>query len=203
MQKPTYHHGNLKAALLSVALDHVRQYGADKISLRALARDLGVSQTAPYRHFADKDALLAELAAEGFNLLAQALQPATQTAQHDPVSAMEQAGASYVKFALTHPEHYRLMFGSAHFHDRCFPGLDRTTEQSYDAILQIIEAGISQGVFRAAATELLALSAWSTVHGLASLLIDELIDQSRVEDNEQLIKAIANTLMQGILTPPT
>src|SRR5436190_24145857 len=97
----TYHHGNLRPALLAGAAKILEKEGVTALSLREAARRAGVSHNAPYRHFADRDALLAALAAEGFQMLGEAMRA------HDG----REMGEAYVRFALAHPERFRLMFG--------------------------------------------------------------------------------------------
>ena len=105
-----YHHGNLRKAILAQARLHLRECGPDKISLRALARDVGVSQTAPYRHFQDKTDLLASLAAEGFDLLYYAVMEATESCKNS-AEKLVAAGRAYVCFARKNADLYKLMFG--------------------------------------------------------------------------------------------
>src|SRR5262245_57949686 len=104
-EKP-YHHGNLKAELLAAASALLDEGGAGAVSLRAAARRAGVSATAPYRHFADKEVLLAAVAAEGFRAFGAALTAAASNPT--PLAAM---GLAYVRFALAHRGLFRLMFG--------------------------------------------------------------------------------------------
>ena len=136
VQVQPYHHGNLKQALLDKALDHLRLHGPDKISLRALARDVGVSQTAPYRHFADKTALLAALAAEGFRRLYKVSHSDT-AADDSAAEALQKSGKAYIYFALDNPELYRLMFGPMLSPDDDFAELE--------ALLVLLEQQIGEG----------------------------------------------------------
>src|SRR5215510_14578577 len=92
-----YHHGNLRQALLDQALIGLRKHGAENSSLRDLARGIGVSQAAPYRHFPDKDSLLAQLAALGYRELAQAMRAALDQAGSAGTSGLQAAGVSYVQ----------------------------------------------------------------------------------------------------------
>src|SRR5919206_2322086 len=97
----TYHHGNLRPALLRTAAKTLEKEGLGALSLRELARRAGVSHNAPYRHFPDRDSLLAALAAEGFEMLGDALEKRPR----------REMGEAYVEFALAHPQRFRLMFG--------------------------------------------------------------------------------------------
>ena len=105
-----YHHGNLRRALLDEALATIRAEGVDGLTLREIGARLGVSRTALYRHFADKRALLAAVATEGFRTLRQQLVAAWEEGGRGR-AAFEAMGVAYVRFAVANPSHYRVMFG--------------------------------------------------------------------------------------------
>jgi AcrR family transcriptional regulator len=150
----TYHHGALRPALLEAAGDILETDGVGALSLREAARRAGVSHSAPYRHFPDRDSLLAALAAEGFALLDEEL-------KNRPEGHM---GLGYVEFALGRPQRFRLMFGGQlRYHDH--PELRARAEASYVG-LQRTFAELGDDAPMAAA------AAWSLVHGLASLILD-------------------------------
>ncbi len=102
-----YHHGNLRKALLERAAEVIAESGIEALSLRALARDLGVSHAAPRAHFADRQALLGELAKEGFRLCVDAMRAGADAAGPDPVARYRALGRSYVQFALDQPSYFR------------------------------------------------------------------------------------------------
>ena len=102
-----YHHGNLREALLERATEVIAEQGVEALSLRGLARDLGVSHAAPSRHFADRGALLAELAKDGFRRAVQAMNAEAAAAGDDPVARYRALGRSYVRFACEQPACFR------------------------------------------------------------------------------------------------
>ncbi len=104
-----YHHGNLRQALLERAAQVIAEQGLEGLSLRALARDLGVSHAAPRRHFADRDALIAELAKEGFRRVVEAMNAGADAAGPDPVARYRALGRSYVRFAQEDPAFFRAL----------------------------------------------------------------------------------------------
>ena len=104
-----YHHGNLREALLERAAEVITEHGVEAVSLRGLARDLGVSHAAPGRHFADRQALLAELAKEGFRRSVQAMNAGAEAAGADPVARYRALGRSYVRFAREQPSYFRAL----------------------------------------------------------------------------------------------
>lgn len=167
----SYHHGDLRRALIDAASKQLVQLGPDKLSLRALARDVGVSQTAPYRHFSDKTALLAALAAVGFELLYEQSHAAAQT-EVDARRRLLVAGRAYIAFALENPELYRLMFGPMIPQDYDCQELKEAGNRALQVILDISIDGIQHGEFVVTDPLAIANSTWALVHGLSSLLID-------------------------------
>jgi AcrR family transcriptional regulator len=154
----TYHHGDLRAALVSAALDLLESGGAAALSLRAAARACGVSAMAPYRHFASKEDLLEAVAARGFEQLAADLEAADAAA--DGKAALAAQGAAYVAFACRHPALFRLMFTRP-----C-----RVSDQGRAYRILARRAAALAGP--AWPAEDLTLAAWSLVHGLAALILD-------------------------------
>src|SRR4051794_24052197 len=109
-KKSTYHHGDLRSALLQTATDMVAKEGTGAVSLRDLAQRVGVTHAAPYRHFKDKDALFATLAEEGFRLLREAMILERDRAGYDALPRLIATGVGYVRFATSHPGHFKVMF---------------------------------------------------------------------------------------------
>ena len=162
VEQPSYHHGDLRAALVAAGMRQLGGEGAGDLSLRGVARAVGVSATAVYRHFPDKDALLSAIAEEGFRLLGQAQRAAFGAARGAGGRAFQASGSAYVRFALANPALFRLMFARP----------TAASRQSDAAAFLRENSAISAppGVDR----ELFALQAWSLVHGLAMLMLDGL-----------------------------
>lgn len=169
----TYHHGNLRQALLDIAIDEIRAHGVEKLSLRALARALGVSQTAPYRHFSDKNTLLAELAANAFNDLAASVLTRIN-ADNDTLKNMVAAGRAYIEFGLNNPEKYRLMFGLGIENRENYEFLATAGNSAFEVFTNLIYQGQQQGVITSESAGLLANACWSSLHGFVLLSIDGL-----------------------------
>lgn len=164
-----YHHGDLRNALIDAGLAALEADEGAELSLRALARALGVSANAVYRHFADKDALLSALAAEGFRRFAAEQAEALAQSADDPVAT----GLGYVHFAQRHPALFRLMFGR--FTRACDNAeLQQAALAAFEQLLQGSRPGdapTSPGAVDEA-TMLRALARWSLVHGLSHLLLE-------------------------------
>lgn len=167
-----YHHGDLRAACIRAARELLEETGDSELSMRAVARRAGVSATAPYRHFADREALVSAVAAEGYRELAADL----GSAQPSPTSPedLEPIGVAYVRFALDHPALFRVMFA-----EPCDPNSPErvAATQAINAYLHHIIAA----TLPAADTAATATTLWALVHGLAFLLLDGKLDPSTPE----------------------
>lgn len=195
-EKVAYHHGNLRHTLVSKAVEIVANGGIEQLSLRALAREIGVSQAAPYRHFADKEALLAAIAAEGREKLATAMQQAMGDIPADPSGALRRGGRAYIEFASSNPETYRFMYQMK------AKGLIEDKEcagDAFDLLRQTLEAGIAAGVFKPFDQQAALLACWSLVHGYAQLLIDGVVEPGEQTIVEQF-QALGMVFNQGIFS---
>lgn len=169
--KVRYHHGNLRVALVEAGLQLVEETGIEALTLREAARQAGVSQTAPYRHFADKEALLAAVAAAGFKELQRALSEAAAGIE-GANRRLQRLGRTYVHFALDHPGLFRLMFGAGIGDKQSYPLLQQAAQAAYALLEDVMRAYLGCSHDTPAAT----VAAWSLVHGLASLLLDQQFD---------------------------
>jgi AcrR family transcriptional regulator len=176
-----YHHGNLRRALLDEALATIRSDGVNGLTLREIGARLGVSRTALYRHFADKGALLAAVATEGFRMLHQELVAAWEGGGGGG-EAFQAMGLAYVRFAVANQAHYRVMFG-AFIEPEADPELATEARRAFQALQDALAALQRDGVVRGDDTVLMARYVWSVVHGVAMLAIDrKLCDEGRVEE---------------------
>ncbi|MDK2777184.1 MAG: TetR/AcrR family transcriptional regulator [Pseudomonadota bacterium] len=197
-----YHHGNLREALLHAAVLAIREKGPENLSLRAVARRVGVSQTAPYRHFADKNDLLAELARQTFDELT-----AVTSAHISPGTSAEDnlfsAGEAYIRYAISNPEKYRLVFGNTIANRQSYPQLCDSGNRSFTVLVELIESGIRSGEFTRAEPRLLANLCWSSIHGFASLCIDGIFD--RIEHSwplDDMIRSQVRLTIRAITAAP-
>lgn len=180
MTEKSYHHGDLRVALIEAGMAVLRAGG--DLSLRALARAVGVSATAVYRHFPDKDALLKALAAEAFRVLAEDQRAASEAAGGG-LAGFGATGAAYVRFALRNPALFRLVF--AH------PALSEEADRDDNAMAMLranAEAFAPAGTDARVAT----LQAWSLAHGLAVLMLD-----GHVSADDAVIDAVIDARMLG------
>jgi AcrR family transcriptional regulator len=172
MTKKNYHHGQLRSALIQTATEMIAQGGLADLTMRSLGQRLGVSRTAPYRHFADKTALLCAVAATGFDQLTGSYQRITRDVSLDGPTRLKKIGMAYVEFALKNRGAYRLMFGhEITRHDRT-PELLAAAERTFSEFLKAVTDFKDDLDLAGDQVNLVAITAWSTVHGLATLLID-------------------------------
>lgn len=199
--RETYHHGNLRRALLDAALRLVQTESPKALTLRAVARLAGVSQTAPYRHFADKDALLAAVAEEGFRDMAAAMRQAI--AVHDePLARFRALGLTYVEFAAGHPLHFRLMFGRELADRAAQPSLAEAASETFALLTESVIECQRSGLVREGNPDHLAVAAWSTVHGLAALVVNGQLEQRRSMTTQGLADMVTATLYLGLAEHP-
>lgn len=163
-----YHHGDLRVALLTEGIALIQDSGPEGLTLRKLAERLGVSAMAPYRHYPDKEALLAAIAADGFRQLKTRLEAAEQSSS-TASSPLLAEGIAYVQFALDCPAIFRLMFGATRPQGQ-YAELDAARTGAFDVLLRQIP-GTATSNERAAK----ARGCWALVHGLALLLLDGLL----------------------------
>ncbi|WP_327381304.1 TetR/AcrR family transcriptional regulator [Streptomyces sp. NBC_01207] len=179
-----YHHGNLREALLARAEDVLATSGADSLSLRALARDLGVSHAAPGRHFRDRQALLDALAVGGFTRLNARLRAAVD--EPGPVTGrLARMGRAYIDFAVAHAPLLSLMFTAKHA-DHSSTELRELGHQSLDIAAGLLSLAQQEGVVRAGDPARLAQVAFSVVHGLAALAVGSLLEDTPLDEATDL-----------------
>ena len=178
-----YHHGNLRQALLEAALIILEKEGEAGLGLRDLARAVGVSAAAPYRHFDSRAALLEALAVTGFQRFSAAMEA---VAAGDPPDAMAAMGKTYVLFALSNANLFRLMF-SPQLKKDGRPGLRMAADAAFDTLRHVVGGDMQTGRIK-------ALAAWAKVHGLSILLLDGQIALRAGEDTEALIAEIIGNL---------
>ncbi|MFE1324489.1 TetR/AcrR family transcriptional regulator [Streptomyces sp. NPDC058741] len=159
-----YHHGDLRRAILTAALDVIAADGPSALSLRGLARRAGVSHAAPAHHFKDRAGLLTAIAAEGFGLLATTLREAGD---------LQEAGVRYVRFAREHPAHFQVMFTPEHLRTGDLE-LNTARALAGDALRDAVTAVPAEG--RGADARLAGVAAWSLAHGFATLLLGHNLD---------------------------
>ena len=183
-----YHHGDLRNALLDAARNALEKKGLEGVSLRAVAREAGVSHSAPYRHFPNHDALLVELAVEGFEELRRAISAVAAGSEPRLVDRITGIGAAYMRFVAQKPELMRLMFSSR------LPPLDANPNLRNAADALGTEIGI------AVEDPILGLAVWASAHGLAMLVLKDVADLGQRRSGNTVLPSRAEVLLRSLFT---
>jgi AcrR family transcriptional regulator len=199
--KRPYHHGDLRAALITAALSLIDEHGVKGLALSDAAHLAGVSVAAPYRHFKDKEALLAEIAAEGFAMFRDALARAARSHPDDKVKRLVEMGVAYVDFALQHRSHFKVMWegGVAKAN---YPEMRQNAHQAY----LLLEEAAKDLHPRAhpARQQALVRAAWSVVHGYAMLTLEgELPSHGNEQSARTLLRQSLHLLLDQFAAKAT
>jgi AcrR family transcriptional regulator len=180
MSDRPYHHGNLRAALLEQAERTVRERGLQELSLRELARDVGVSHGAPRRHFPDRQALLDALAEAGFVRLGSELHKAIEAAGTDFPNRLRAMATAYVHFAITDPALLELMFAGKQREPE--GSLHDAGDRAFAVILELIQQGQTSGALEDGDPERIGLIFFSTLQGIAALVTAGMVAAEHADD---------------------
>jgi len=197
-----YHHGNLREALITTALSLISEKGAAGFTIAEAARAAGVSPAAPYRHFKDRDALIADVAARGFEIFAKGLADAWADGQPDAEQAFKRMGEAYLGFAREEPSYFTAMFESG-LSFKAFPLLQEAGDRAFAVLRTACEARVAMmPAERRPPVMMMALHIWSLSHGIAALFARG--DDARRPipmPPEDLLEAAMLIYMDGISGP--
>jgi len=192
-RRSTYHHGDLPRALRDAATRLLAERGSDGLTLREAARLVGVNHAAAYRHFADKRALLAAVAEEGYAKLARDMHGAdAKTAE--PGERLRRIGTAYVAFARADPALFALMTGPRLNEDGRFPSLERALRDGVDALEAPLRDGQAAGLLREGPIEPIALAVLMLIHGYAQMVLSRRVRVAPARIGEYL-----GTLLQPFM----
>ena len=163
-----YHHGNLREALVEAALQLIAERGPGGFAFVELARAAGVSAAAPYRHFRDRNALMAEVARRGYDRLAADLERGWNQGRPDPVAAIEACGQAYLAFARREPAYFAAMFDTTLGFDS-EPELRLAADAAFAVLRRAADAAVATATRNRPPAQMVALHLWSLAHGIASL----------------------------------
>ena len=195
--KSNYHHGDLHASLISAAVEMITQQGIESITMRSLSEWIGVSRTAAYRHFDNKEALLTATAIAGFEQFSAALRTARLNESSDEFSRFKEMGEAYLQFAVENQAYYRLMFGDTVAQQSDL--LSAAAESACDELLFMIETLQENKLITIKAPRIQAIYVWSLMHGLASLIIN---DKLQADDDMPTITTFFNHAIRASLQHP-
>ncbi len=180
-KKKTYHHGDLKNALIKAGVEILAKDGVSGLSLRKVALKAGVSHSAPYAHFVDKQALIAAISTEGFRQLYERVSAVADQYHSQPEKQLIEAAWAYVQFALDDRDRFKVMFSGVLEKEKDYPEFVAESQRNFQLVKMIVEANQASGNLRSGASELVALSAWGIVHGFLMLLLEGQISHAVLE----------------------
>ena len=179
----TYHHGDLKNALIQAGVEILAREGLGGLSLRKVAKQAGVSHAAPYSHFKDKQALIAAISTEGFKELHIQIESVFAAHKDRPESLLVETSWAYLQFALNEPDRFKLMFSSVLEKEKDYPDFVEISRENFKQVVEVVEICQQGNILKAGIANLTAVSVWATVHGLAMLLLEGQISSAVLEQN--------------------
>ena len=196
----SYHHGNLRRAVIDAALGIVAEYGINALTVREVAKRAGVSRTAPYRHFENKDALLAVLAQEGFEKFYVAEADGLRQAPLEPLQRLQALGVACILFAAAQPTYYRLMFNPITVTlDRSrYPELHAAAIKTFEVLVAVVVECQQIQCVKAHDPKQLAQVLWALVHGAAMLIIDGQLDLMGYPPVEEFARLATWSMIAGV-----
>lgn len=196
MARPrSYHHGGLRSALLVATRKMIVEEGHGAISLRKVTKAIGVSHTAPQRHFSGLAGLLAAVAAQGYRELKESMElPATEP----PLRRMQQVGVGYLCFAMEAPNLFRFIYDPALRVHRHLEGLGAASRQTFDYVVATVAACQEVHAVREGDPKLIARFAWSAVHGGAVLALDGQLDAEETLDTSSFAASLTQQIFLGL-----
>jgi AcrR family transcriptional regulator len=180
-KKKTYHHGDLKNALIKAGVEILAKDGVSGLSLRKVASKAGVSHTAPYSHFTDKQALIAAISTEGFRQLYERVSAVAEEYKEKPPSQLVEVAWAYVQFAMDDRDRFKVMFSGVLEKEKEYPEFVTESQRNFQLVKRIVEANQAMGALRSGPSDLVALSAWGIIHGFIMLLLEGQISHTVLE----------------------
>jgi AcrR family transcriptional regulator len=193
MPSKTYHHGDLKNALIKGGVEILSEEGVGGLSLRKVAQRVGVSHNAPYSHFPDKQSLIAAISTEGFKQLYSDLDAVISSYPDDPKRKVQECAWAYVQFAINNTDTFKIMFSGVLEKEKEYPALVEISYKTFGRVVDMVRGCQEAGLFRSAAPELTAVAVWGQIHGIISLVLEGQISRTvldRFELREIILFAV-------------
>ena len=197
MATTPYHHGDLKNALIKAGVRILAKEGVSGLSLRKVAKQAGVSHAAPYSHFADKQALIAAISTEGFKQLYKQI-TSVREAHQDPSALLLETARAYIQFAMNEPDRFKLMFSSVIEKEKDYPEFVEISYENFRQLVSVVETCQQAGLLKSGPSDLMAVSVWSSVHGMIMLIIEGQVSRTVLNkhDIDEILKNTLNLLIQ-------
>ena len=197
MPSKKYHHGDLKNALIKAGVEILAKEGVGGLSLRKVAQRAGVSHSAPYAHFPDKQSLIAAISTEGFNQLYNELEAAIYPHAKSPKKQLVEGAQAYVRFALKNSDTFKIMFSGVLEKEKDYPSFVEISSKTFKLVVEVVQACQNAGVLPTAPANLMAVSVWGQVHGIVSLALEGQISHTLLEKKN--IESIVSFAMDRAL----
>ena len=198
----TYHHGDLKNALIQAGIQLLTEEGVNGLSLRKVAHLAGVTHSAPYAHFKDKQALLAAISTDGYEKVYQLLEQVVTAFPNDPLRQLIEIGWSYVQFGIKEPDHFKITFSASVEKEREYPDLVEATARTFNELRMLILRCQQAGLIEKGDPDLAAITLWSLVHGFVGLIHEGMVSHT-VTDRFPLRKMLILLLNRVLVHPIT
>jgi AcrR family transcriptional regulator len=172
MPSKKYHHGDLENALIKAGVEILAQEGLGGLSLRKVAKRAGVSHSAPYAHFKDRQSLIAAISTEGFKQIYAELDAAVSAHAADPKQQLVEGACAYIQFAMNNMDTFKIMFSGVLEKEKEYPSFVEISRKTFERVVEVVRACQNAGVLRSAPAEVMAVSVWGQVHGVISLALE-------------------------------
>lgn len=187
MPSKKYHHGDLKNALIKAGVEILAKEGLGGLSLRKVAQYAGVSHSAPYAHFPDKQSLIAAISTEGFNQLYAELEAAISTHSKNPKKQLTEGAKAYVRFAEGNTDTFKIMFSGVLEKEKEYPSFVEISSKAFRLVVDVARACQNAGILPKAPADLIAVSIWGQIHGIVSLALEgqvshKVLDKHSIQD---------------------
>lgn len=199
MPSKKYHHGDLKNALIQAGVEILSKEGMEGLSLRKVAQRAGVSHSAPYSHFPDKQSLIAAISTEGFNQLYAELDAAILAYPKNPKKQLQQGIQAYVQFALNNTDTFKIMFSGVLEKEKEYPAFVEISSKTFRRVVDVVRACQEAGILSSTPSEMMAVAVWGQVHGIVSLALEGQISHS-VLDSHEIQDVVAFAVEQMVLS---
>jgi AcrR family transcriptional regulator len=198
MTTKSYHHGDLKNALIQAGVEILSREGLEGLSLRKVAQRAGVSHNAPYSHFPDKQSLIAAISTEGFKQLYEGLDAAISSYPDDPKRQLQEGAWAYVQFAMDNTDTFKIMFSGVLEKEKEYPAFVKISHKTFERVVDVVHACQEAGLLRSTPAEIMAVAVWGQIHGIISLMLEGQISHTVLDqvDIREIVRfAIEQTLV--------
>lgn len=184
MPSKKYHHGDLKNALIKAGVEILAKEGVGGLSLRKVAQRAGVSHSAPYAHFPDKQSLIAAISTEGFNQLYTELEAAISLHTKNPKKQLIGGAQAYIRFAVNNVDTFKIMFSDVLEKEKEYPSFVEISHNTFTLVVGVVKACQDAGVLRNVQPNLMAILVWGQVHGIVSLTLEGQISHTVLDHHD-------------------